>query len=166
MKKVVTCVLAAFMVFALTGCGAAGSVDNTGKKVAVNYTGTLDDGSKFDSSYDRGQPLEFTVGAGQMISGFDDAVKTMHVGETKTVHLTPDEAYGEYDPSKVVTVDKSSILQPSTYSVGTKVVFKTSQGKTVQGTVSAIQGDQVTVDTNAEMAGKNLTFEITLEKIE
>ncbi|RRF91500.1 MAG: FKBP-type peptidyl-prolyl cis-trans isomerase, partial [Coriobacteriaceae bacterium] len=70
-------------------------MSNEGKKVSVHYTGTLDDGTKFDSSYDRNQPLEFTCMAGQMIKGFDEAVRDMEVGQTVNIHLEPSEAYGE-----------------------------------------------------------------------
>ena len=72
-------------------------MSNIGKKVKVNYRGTLDDGTQFDSSYDRGETLDFTCGAHQMIPGFDYAVADMAVGEKKTVHLAPSEAYGEHD---------------------------------------------------------------------
>ena len=70
-------------------------MSNQGKKVKTHYRGTLDDGTQFDSSYDRGEPLEFTCGAGQMIKGFDAAVVDMQVGEKKTVHIPAADAYGE-----------------------------------------------------------------------
>lgn len=142
------------------------TVDNTGKTVKVNYIGTLDDGSQFDSSYDRGEPLEFTVGGGQMISGFDEAVKDMQVGETKTVHLTPDQAYGEHKDSLVMTVDQSNIPNGDTLKVGDTVQMQTSSGSITQATVTAINNGKVTLDANSKMAGKNLTFEITLEEVE
>ena len=73
-------------------------MSNQGKKVKTHYRGTLDDGTQFDSSYDRGEPLEFTCGAGQMIKGFDAAVVDMQVGEKKTVHIPAGDAYGERNP--------------------------------------------------------------------
>ena len=73
-------------------------MSNKGKKVKVHYTGTLDNGEKFDSSRDRGKPIEFTCGAGQMIPGFDRAVEDMQVGEVRDVHLWPKDAYGEPNP--------------------------------------------------------------------
>lgn len=79
-------------------------MSNIGKKVKVNYRGTLDDGTQFDSSYDRGETLDFTCGAHQMIPGFDYAVADMAVGEKKTVHLAPSEAYGEHDDNLVFTI--------------------------------------------------------------
>ena len=78
-------------------------MSNQGKKVKTHYRGTLDDGTQFDSSYDRGEPLEFTCGAGQMIKGFDAAVVDMQVGEKKTVHIPAADAYGEHNPEMVLT---------------------------------------------------------------
>lgn len=174
----VSCMLA-FMMSPLTGCNGgssspdnkdssaetqSGQVDNTGKKVSVNYTGTYEDGTKFDSSYDRGQTLDFTVGSGQMISGFDNAVKTMKVGEERTVTLSPEEAYGAYDPQKVFTVDASSIIQGSP-TVGSKVMVNNGAG-VLQGKVTTVNGSKVTIDANSEMAGKTLIFDIKLEDVQ
>ena len=78
-------------------------MSNQGKKVKTHYRGTLDDGTQFDSSYDRGEPLEFTCGAGQMIKGFDAAVIDMQVGEKKSVHIPAADAYGEHNPEMVIT---------------------------------------------------------------
>lgn len=142
------------------------SMDNTGKKVKVNYKGTLDDGSQFDSSYDRGEPLEFTVGAGQMIKGFDEAVKDMTVGEKKTVRLSPDEAYGEHDDSLVYTYSKSQIPNGDTLKVGDQLYLTTSSGQQAPAYVTAIDGDNVTIDANNKLAGQYLTFLIELMEIE
>ena len=84
-------------------------MSNQGKKVKTHYRGTLDDGTQFDSSYDRGEPLEFTCGAGQMIKGFDAAVVDMQVGEKKTVHIPAADAYGEHKP-EAVTLDANHEL--------------------------------------------------------
>lgn len=80
-------------------------MSNENKKVKVHYEGTLNDGTKFDSSYDRGEPLKFVVGAGMMIKGFDDAVRDMAVGEVKNIHLMPEEAYGQPNPQNILTVE-------------------------------------------------------------
>ena len=80
-------------------------MSNENKNVKVHYTGTFNDGTKFDSSYDRGQTLDFVCGAGMMIKGFDEAVKDMKVGETKEIHLMPEEAYGNADPDKIFPVE-------------------------------------------------------------
>lgn len=141
-------------------------MDNTGKKVKVHYRGTLDDGTQFDSSYDRGEPLEFTVGAGQMIKGFDEAVKDMTIGEKKTVRLSPDEAYGEHDDSLVYTFNKSQIPNSATLNIGDSVYLTSPSGSPVQAVVTALNGDTVTLDANNKMAGKYLTFLIELVEIE
>lgn len=86
-----------------------GAVTASGSKVEVNYKGTLEDGSQFDSSYDRGETLPFTVGAGQMIPGFDKAVLEMKVGDKKTVTLEPIDAYGEYDETAIQVVPKENL---------------------------------------------------------
>ena len=90
-------------------------MSNKGKKVKVHYTGTLDDGTKFDSSVDRGEPIEFVCMAGQMIPGFDAAVEDMAIGEKKTVHIPAAEAYGERDDAMVqkVPVDQIPQRQPA-----------------------------------------------------
>ena len=97
---------------------------NTGKKVKVHYTGTLDDGTKFDSSYDRGQTLDFTCMAGQMIPGFDKAVKDMEPGQTVNIRLAPEEAYGERDPRNVIKAPIIAAL-PGVESV--RVAFMTER---------------------------------------
>lgn len=142
------------------------SVDNTGKKVKVHYKGTLDGGSQFDSSYDRGEPLEFTVGAGQMIKGFDEAVKSMTLGEKKTVRLSPDEAYGERNDALIYTYDKSQVPNYDTLNIGDSVYLTGSGGSPVQAVVTAKDGDTVTLDANNKMAGQYLTFLIELIEIE
>ena len=80
-------------------------MSNENKKCRVHYEGTFNDGTKFDSSYDRGEPLEFICGAGQMIKGFDEAVKDMAVGEIKNIHLMPEEAYGMPDERNILTIN-------------------------------------------------------------
>ena len=79
-------------------------MSNESKRCKVHYTGTFNDGTKFDSSYDRGEPLEFVCGAGMMIKGFDEAVKNMNIGEIVDVHLMLEEAYGMPDPANIITV--------------------------------------------------------------
>ncbi len=129
-------------------------MSNKGKKVKVHYTGTLDDGTKFDSSRDRGKPIEFTCMAGQMIPGFDRAVEDMSVGEVRDVHLEPKDAYGESDPRRIVHA-----------SVGQKLYILMGK-QPVPVTVTAAEDGKVTLDANHELAGKALNFNIELVEVE
>ena len=92
---------------------------NVGKTCRTHYRGTFNDGTQFDSSYDRGEPLEFVCGAGQMIKGFDAAVADMEVGEVKEIHLMPEEAYGMPDPNAILELEIASILSNGTSSIFT-----------------------------------------------
>ncbi len=135
-----------------------------GKKVKAHYRGTLDDGTQFDCSYDRGEPIEFTVGAGQMIAGFDAAVAEMELGEKRTVRLEPAEAYGEYDPARVLQVPCSNFPNWEQMPIGVPVMLSTPYGP-MPATCQKIENDMLYLDTNHELAGKALTFEIELVEI-
>ena len=111
------------------GCGShqpSFEGPNVGKICRTHYRGTFNDGSQFDSSYDRGEPLEFTCGAGQMILGFDKAVATMEVGEKVTVHLMPEEAYGMADPNAIFTVEIAQLPGSEDLTVGQQVYLPIS----------------------------------------
>lgn len=136
-----------------------GDVAADGDTVAVDYTGTLDDGEQFDSSTGRA-PLEFVVGSGQVIKGFDDAVRGMAVGETVTVRIEPADAYGEQDPEAIVEFPIEEVPEEF-HVVGTPVQFATGQ----RGVVIEVTDTTVTIDLNHELAGEALTFEITLVSI-
>ena len=97
-------------------------MSNDGKKVKIHYVGTLDDGSQFDSSVDRGEPIEFVCGAGQVIPGFDEAVKEMTVGEKRDIHIEPADAYGEYNEAMVQEVPLSAIPNADQLPVGQQVL--------------------------------------------
>ena len=139
---------------------------NEGKKVTVHYVGTLDDGTKFDSSRDRGEGLTFVCMAGQMIPGFDEAVRDMEVGETKTVRIEPEEAYGAYDENLVRRVDKRLVQDPDLFNVGERVVLSSPEMGRVMATVSSIDDAAIVLDLNHELAGKALTFEIELLSVD
>lgn len=142
-------------------------MSNEGKKVKVHYTGTLDDGTKFDSSYDRDEPLAFTCMAGQMIPGFDAAVRDMSVGETVTVHLEPEDAYGPHRDDLVQRVPFEQLPGSDKLSVGQQVMLSSAAGgRPFPATVVAKDDSSVTFDMNHEMAGKPLNFEITLLEVE
>ena len=140
-------------------------MSNEGKHVEVHYRGTLDDGTEFDSSYSRNQPLAFTCMAGQMIKGFDLAVKDMEVGQTVNVRLEPAEAYGEKDPEAILRFPKTGIPQANLYKVGDVVGLSDGMGHQIPAHVIEVTDTELVVDANHEMAGKTLNFEITLLSI-
>ena len=141
-------------------------MSNEGKNVKVHYVGTLDDGSKFDSSRDRGEPLAFTCMAGQMIPGFDEAVKNMEVGETITVTIPAAQAYGEPDPKMVIRMQFEALPGSEKLEVGQHPVLATPDGRPVPCVVVAKDEETITFDMNHELAGKDLTFEIELLEAE
>ena len=138
---------------------------NVGKVVKVHYTGTFDDGNKFDSSYDRGEPLVFECGAGMMIAGFDKAVATMSVGEKVKIHLMPAEAYGPADPNAIFSVEIAKLPGSEELVVGDKAVLTDAYGRPVQVLVKEKDDTTITFDANHEMAGKELNFEIELVEV-
>lgn len=141
-------------------------MSNAGKKVKVHYTGTLDDGTKFDSSIDRGEPLEFVCMAGQMIPGFDKAVESMNVGDTITVHLEPSEAYDERSEEAIQTIPLANIPGAEDLPVGETVFLQGPNGQPFPAKVAAMDDTTVTFDMNHELAGKPLNFEIELLEAE
>jgi len=135
-----------------------------GKKVRVHYTGTLADGDIFDSSTGR-DPLEFVVGAGQMIAGFDRGVEGMAVGEEKTLTLPPDQAYGERRDDMVFQVSRDVMPKDYTPSVGDTLQMRTKQGMPMNVTVASVEEDKVLLDANHSLAGKELTFKVRLVEV-
>jgi peptidylprolyl isomerase len=133
-------------------------VAGVGDTVRVHYTGSLDDGTVFDTSRDGDDPLQFVVGGGRMIVGFDNAVRGMAVGETITVQIPPDEAYGEVDPALIVEVPIDQA--PEGLAVGDQVSLSG-----LPAVVTAVTDEAITVDANGRLAGKTLTFEIELVSI-
>ena len=140
--------------------------DNTGKRVKTHYVGTLDDGTEFDSSIGRGEPLAFTCMAGQMIPGFDEAVKNMEVGETITVTIPAAQAYGEPDPKMIIRMQFDALPGSEKLEVGQHPVLATPDGRPLPCVVVAKDEETITFDMNHELAGKDLTFEIELLEAE
>ena len=138
---------------------------NVGKRCRTHYRGTFNDGTQFDSSYDRGEPLEFICGAGQMIAGFDAAVADMDVGQIVDVHLTPAEAYGEIDPNAVFSVEIAAVPGAESVSVGERVYLQDRYGRPFPVTIAAKDDKTITFDANHEMAGKELNFRIELVEV-
>ena len=148
------------------GCGPRFEGKNVGKTVRTHYRGTFNDGTQFDSSYDRGEPLEFVCGAGMMILGFDKAVADMEPGEKKTVHLMPAEAYGESDPEAIFSVPIAEMPGAEDLVAGQTAYLRNMYGQPFRVLVAAKTEDTVTFDANHEMAGKELNFEIELVSVE
>lgn len=151
------------------GCGGCGGElrltmegKNAGKTCKVHYRGTFNDGTQFDSSYDRGEPLEFVCAAGMMIRGFDAAVVNMEVGESADIHLMPEEAYGLADPNAIFTVPIAQIPGSEDLVVNQKVYLADQMGRPFPVTVTAKDDVTITFDANHEMAGKELNFHIEL----
>jgi len=137
----------------------------TGDTVRIHYTGTLSDGSTFDTSEGR-EPLEFTVGSGQIIPGLDAALPGMEVGETKTVEVPADEAYGHPDPNARQAVPRADIPADIPLDIGTRLQVQTPQGQAMAVTVAEVTEEQVVLDANHPLAGHNLTFDIELVSVD
>ncbi|RVV97289.1 peptidylprolyl isomerase [Mesobaculum littorinae] len=135
-----------------------------GDTVLMHYTGTLADGSTFDSSQGR-DPLEFTVGSGQIIPGLDKAISGMSVGETKTVTVAPDEAYGDRDPARQQAVPRDQIPDHIPTDPGTQLQVQTPEGQTMPVTVASSTDEEVMLDANHPLAGQDLTFNVELVEI-
>lgn len=138
---------------------------NVGKVCRVHYRGTFNDGTQFDSSYDRQAPLEFECGAGMMIPGFDAAVAGMSIGEIVNVHLMPAEAYGEPDPNAIFSVEIDKMPGAEEVSAGQRVYLQNMNGQPVPVLVVAKDETTITFDANHEMAGKELNFQIELLEV-
>lgn len=141
-------------------------MSNENKKCKVHYTGTFNDGTQFDSSYDRGEPLEFVCGAGMMIKGFDEAVKDMEVGQIKDIHLSPEEAYGMPDPANIFTIEISKLPGSEALEVGQQVYLTNAMGQPFPVKVLEKDDTNITLDANHEMAGKELNFKIELVEVQ
>ena len=152
-------------------CGGCGGSQpqltgrNVGKTCRTHYRGTFNDGTQFDSSYDRGEPLEFICGAGQMIRGFDAAVADMEVGQIIDVHLMPEEAYGMADPNAIFTMEIAQLPGSEDLTVGQQVYLSNQFGQPFPVKVTAKDEKNITFDANHEMAGKELNFKIELVEV-
>lgn len=149
------------------GCGNHITLEgkNAGKTCRVHYRGTFNDGTQFDSSYDRGEPLEFVCGAGMMIRGFDAAVVDMEVGQIVDVHLMPEEAYGMPNPNAIITFEIAQLPGSEELTVGQRVYLSNAMGQPFPVKVTAKDSSTITFDANHEMAGKELNFKIELVEV-
>jgi len=135
-----------------------------GDTVKVHYTGKLDDGTIFDSSKDR-DPLQFIIGEGRVIPGFEQAVVGMNPGESKTATVAANEAYGPHLKEMVVVVDRKEIPEHLEPKVGQQLEIRQEDDRTIVVTVSDVSESSVTLDANHPLAGKDLTFDIQLIEI-
>ena len=138
---------------------------NVGKTCRTHYRGTFNDGTQFDSSYDRGEPLEFVCGAGQMIKGFDAAVADMEVGQIVDIHLMPEEAYGQANPDAIFTLEIAQLPGSEDLEVGQQVYLSNQYGQPLPVQVAQTEETTITFDANHEMAGKELNFRIELVEV-
>ena len=135
-----------------------------GDRVKFNYTLTLKDGKVFESNMGQA-PLEITVGKGKAIKGLENGLVGMSPGQTRTVVVKPVDGYGAKDPAFVWTVPVAELPAGTVAAVDTEVGFARADGSRVEGRIAKIDGEQVTVDGNHPLAGRNLTFEIKLVSI-
>ncbi len=141
------------------------SAAKSGDKVKVNYVGKLTDGTVFDSSEGRA-PLEFTLGEGMVIKGFEEAVADMSEGESKEVTIPAQEAYGERREDLIVPVAREQFPDNLELKVGGTIQVKLQDGRTAQAGIAEIKEDQVTLDMNHPLAGKDLNFTIELAEVD
>ena len=131
-----------------------------GSTVTLHYRGTLDDGTEFDSSYNRGEPMTVTVGAGQLIEGFDSALSGMGEGDTKTFTLPPEEAYGDRDEDATTNLSRGVFPDDFEFTAGMTVPLTGPGGQPFLATITEVTDEEVVAALNHPMAGKNLTFEV------
>ena len=135
-----------------------------GQKVKIHYTGTLDDGTQFDSSVGR-DPLEFEMGAGMVIPGFEKGVADMEVGDKKNIHIPAVEAYGERREELIMQFERSQLPDDLDPEVGMGLHMQGPQGQPIPVTVTEVGDESITIDANHQLAGMNLNFELELVAI-
>jgi peptidylprolyl isomerase len=133
-----------------------------GDKVVVAYIGTLDDGTLFDSSL---EPLEFEIGEKAMLPAFENAVVGMSIGDTRTTTILPEDAYGEYEEGLTFTIDRTEFPPDIKPEVGKEIQGRSDEGNVIDAFICDVSDDKITMDANHPLAGKKLTFEITLINI-
>lgn len=165
MKKTWLVLLGSLLLGAVLASGCAAQRAKDGDTVTVNYTLTLEDGTVADTSAG-GEPLQFTLGEGKLISGFEEAVVGMRIGDTKTVTLPPEKAYGPRRPELVGVVSRSKLPEGLEPVVGQELQTTRQDGAPVTVIVTEVTEDTVTLDANPPLAGKTLTFDVELVAIE
>ena len=130
--------------------------------IQIEYVGLLDDGSVFDTSEIHGKPLEFTVGSGKVIKGFDKAVIGLEVGDEKEFRLEPSDAYGEHNEALVDTVSRDLVRSDMEIEIGKTFWVQAPNGQTMPAKIVGLTEEEVTFDLNHPLAGKSLTFKIII----
>lgn len=162
-KPLIGIVLVAFVLGFLI-IGGNGNMIEKGSKIKLHYTGTLEDGTVFDSSKDK-EPLEFEVGAGQVIPGFDEGVIGLKAGEKKTINIPADKAYGQYDEKRMGEYPKENVPKDMELKVGAKMFLQSPDGGVALATIKEIKEEVVVLDLNHPLAGKDLTFEVEIIEV-
>ena len=140
------------------------TVAKSGDNVKVHYTGTLEDGTQFDSSLDV-EPLEFTLGSGQVIAGFDEAITGMEQGEKKNVTIPAEKAYGQRNEEMVINAPRDQIPADITPEVGQQLQLAGPNNQPIVVKVIEVTDEHIQLDANPPLAGKNLSFELELVEI-
>lgn len=136
----------------------------SGDSVKIHYTGTLEDGTTFDSSEGR-DPLEFTLGSGQVIAGFDEAVTGMEVGDKKTVNIPADKAYGQRNEEMVITAPRDQVPPDINPEVGQQLQMAGPNNQPIIVKITEVTDEHIVLDANPPLAGKDLTFDLELVSI-
>ncbi|MFZ0929194.1 MAG: peptidylprolyl isomerase [Syntrophobacteraceae bacterium] len=136
-----------------------------GDMVRVHYQGTLEDGTVFSSTYEEEEPFDFTIGKGSVLPGFEQAIIGMNVGDTRSISIPPEEAYGQHRKEFVFVMNRDLAPSGLNLELGKKLQISTNQGDTTIATITAITEDCVILDANDPLAGKTLKFEIELIEI-
>lgn len=134
----------------------------SGDKVKIEYKGTLKDGTVFDSSEKQGKPLEFEIGAQQVIQGFEDAIKTMKQGEEKKITLEPKDAYGEHDERLIKSIPRDQLPKDQEPKEGMVLLVTLPNKQQIPAVITKVENDNVTIDINHPLAGKTLNFDLKL----
>lgn len=136
-----------------------------GDTIRVHYHGTLEDGSVFSSTYQEKEPFEFTIGKGSVLLGFEQAVIGMSVGDTASISIPPEEAYGQHRKEFVFAMNRAQAPAGLNLELGKRLQIRTNHGQTTVATITAITEDSVILDANDPLAGKTLKFKIELIEI-
>ena len=152
-------------VIGLSGKFSSKSAVSAGSIVKVEYVGSFENGTIFDSSEIHGQPLEFKAGSGQMIKGFDNAVIGMRLGEEKTITLNPADAYGSYNPELIATLPREELPEGKPVKLGMMIVIGAQNGQQIPALITEVNENNFTIDLNHPLAGKALIFKIKVVDI-